>query len=136
MKMLHTFRPNYSTKTGLILSKPDLVKHIRYTCEFQSIKFNPNYTMSRQAAFPVQESASSLGQYATFKKKPGLLYCQDLVFQGTGSLLGPFPDPCLKQLCWSVNNHLASNCLSRKTTQWFPGITKTALTEPDKNLNV
>lgn len=68
MKMLHTFRPNYSTKIGLILSKPNPVKHIRYTCEFQSIKFNPNYVMSRQAAFPVQESAACLGRYATLKR--------------------------------------------------------------------
>lgn len=125
MKMPYTFRSNYSMKISLILYEPNLVKHIRYVCEFQYIKFSPNSEISRQAAFPFQEFASFLAsilQKTNNKKKAArpitpprfsVSVCREL--------FGPFPDLLgLKLLYWSANGHLL-NCLSRKTTQWFSG---------------
>lgn len=99
-KMLHSFRPNYSTKILLTLPEPNLAKRIRYICEFQCLKFNPNYEISRQAAFPVQESVFFSWPVCYIKKKKARpITLPRFSVSVCWELLGPLPDPGLKLLC-------------------------------------
>lgn len=94
--------------------------------EFQHTKLNPNYEISRQAAFLLQEFAASSGQdFTKNKQKATTTKAARPIIPSrfnVSLILGPFPDLLdLELLCWSANGHLPNNSLSRKTTQWFSG---------------